>query len=132
VIDGPLITVDRVIALHQALCSAVTSDAAGACLEQAVGTAVTNALYASEEGEPDLLIAACYLARGLSTGQCFMDGNKRVAWAAFLDVLMAHGELMLDVETDGDDAASHMADLSTNSMSVSTFARWAAGHLTPL
>jgi prophage maintenance system killer protein len=130
-IVGELITVERIIALHGAICGHVEASPRPGCLETAIGPAVLNASYASENGEPDLLVAACYLARGLSHGQCFLDGNKRVTLAAFLEVLEVHGSLTLGVD-DQAEAASYVEALSERRISVGAFAEWAAVHLVAL
>jgi death on curing protein len=58
------------------------------CLAGALGNAWTAELYRQdEEFERAGLLFAVYLFVYLLRAHCFIDGNKRVAWLALVDVL---------------------------------------------
>ncbi len=58
------------------------------CIPGALGNAWTAELYrCDEEAEKAGLLFAAYLFVYLVRGHCFVDGNKRVAWLALLQVL---------------------------------------------
>ena len=58
------------------------------CLAGALGNAWTAEMYRQDEDfEPAGLLFAAYLFVYLLRAHCFIDGNKRVAWLALVDVL---------------------------------------------
>jgi death-on-curing protein len=62
------------------------------CVEGALGNAWTAELYRQDdEAERAGLLFAAYLLVYLVRGHCFVDGNKRVAWLSFVDVLAYYG-----------------------------------------
>ncbi len=129
---GPLIEVKRLVEIHTALVlgSVPSHQKHQDCLPSAIGPAIQSALYESPGDDVDILIAACFLARNVATRQCFMDGNKRVAWAALLEVLEVHAQVTLDA--DQEVAAQRLVDLSTGALSVRDFAEWVASNLVPI
>ncbi len=60
------------------------------CVERSVGAAANAVLYADDESLPFVTMAA-YLLVYLAHNHCFQDGNKRVAWMALVDCLLANG-----------------------------------------
>jgi death-on-curing protein len=74
------------------------------CIEAALGAAYNAELYSpdsDQEGAVQGLIFACYLLFYLATKHCYMDGNKRIAWACTMFVLLSFG---LTVEATEDEA----------------------------
>jgi hypothetical protein len=73
---------------------------------------------------------AAFLLRSLVQDHCFVDGNKRVAWLAALDVLALGANLTLGV--DEEEAANfvlRVADGTTRS--IPEIAAWLAERLIP-
>lgn len=73
------------------------------CTEAALGAAYNAELYSpdsEQEGAVQGLIFACYLLFYLATKHCYMDGNKRIAWACTAFVLLSFG---LTVEATEDE-----------------------------
>jgi death on curing protein len=73
------------------------------CIEAALGAAYNAELYSpdsEQEGAIQGLIFACYLLFYLATKHCYMDGNKRIAWACATFVLLSFG---LTVEATEDE-----------------------------
>ncbi len=103
-----LLTRERVIELH-AIGIARHSQASLAigkpsedCVDGKIGNAWTSEAYRNEDEDtvPGLCFAG-YLLYYLVRGHCFPDGNKRVSWAASMEVLTRLG---LTVEATEDEA----------------------------
>lgn len=70
------------------------SDPQSGCIDAALGAAYNAEMYTPEneqEGFVPGLLFACYLLFYLSTKHCYMDGNKRIAWACLGFVLLNYG-----------------------------------------
>lgn len=67
------------------------------CVEGAIANAVTAAMYQQDGEEPDPFLIGLYLLRSLAQNHCFLDGNKRIAWLAFIEVLGCHGRMTVNV-----------------------------------
>ena len=88
------------------------------------------ALYAHGDGDPDPLWVAAYVLRSLARNHCFMDGNKRIAWVACLEVLaVAAG---VTVEGDQESAAEFVEGVATGAIVVEEVMDWLAARLVPL
>jgi len=64
------------------------------CIEGALGAAYNAELYSPEVEQEDFLsglIFAGYLLFYLATKHCYIDGNKRIAWACMTFVLLTFG-----------------------------------------
>lgn len=64
------------------------------CIDGALGAAYNAELYSpesEEEGSLSGLIFVGYLLFYLATKHCYMDGNKRIAWACTAFVLLGFG-----------------------------------------
>jgi death-on-curing protein len=61
------------------------------CLEGSLGAAWNAELYAASENAIQGLCFAGCLLYYLIMNHCFMDGNKRVAWTACMEVLRLLG-----------------------------------------
>jgi death on curing protein len=120
--SSALISTQRITELHAI--GAEMGPIAGAtqkpgCVEGAIGAAVQGAFYVQNTGseQPDPLLVAAFLLRSLVQDHCFVDGNKRVAWLAVLDVLAVGANLTL--RTDEEEAANfvlRVADGTTRSV----------------
>lgn len=111
---NPFITAAHIYELHRGLgVGQSLSPSKPGCVEGAVNGAYTSALYSCEEGvdEPDLLHVAAFLFFYFAaTHHCFVDGNKRIAWLALVEIL-ATLELTLDVDDDtAEDFVLQLAD----------------------
>lgn len=99
------------------------------CVEGAIGNAVLAASYTQDSDEPDVLHVAAYLMRSLVKNHCYVDGNKRIAWLATLEVLAVHA--MATIEADQDEAAALVEDVATGAVDVPALIVWLGKHLAP-
>lgn len=79
-------------------------DAQEGCLERSLGAAWNAELYSNE---PDAVSGLCFagcLLFYLIMNHCFVDGNKRVAWAACMECLRTLG---LTVNVTDDEAEQY-------------------------
>lgn len=97
------------------------------CLEQCLGCAYHAALYA-ETSEVERGLAFCgYALLYISTNHCFVDGNKRLAWATAMYVLLQFG---LTVNASDDEAEQFCLALARSDIkSGQEVIRWLAEHL---
>jgi death-on-curing protein len=98
------------------------------CVDGAVGSAYSAEAYA--EGRPHAkagLEFAAHLLLYLVHRHCFVDGNKRIAWAACVDALAAQG---LGVVATTDEAFDFMRSVIDHSVeSGHDVAAWLAPRL---
>jgi prophage maintenance system killer protein len=101
------------------------------CVEGALGTAWLAEKYAT--GEIANVIAgfifACFALRGLALNHCLTDGNKRLAWIAFIETLAA---LQLTVDVDEMEAAAFVTTVIVDHLTGEDVARWAEARLAVL
>lgn len=100
------------------------------CVEGAIGTAVNSASYHQDSDEPDDLLVAAYLLRSLAQNHCYIDGNKRIAWLACLEVLAVHSQVT--IESDQDEAAEVVERVAQGQMEIDALMCWLALRLCPL
>jgi death on curing protein len=97
-----LITLDTVVELHGELIARYggeTSAPRSGCIEGSIGAAWNAELYTAAEGsQPGLCFSGCLLFY-LLKNHCFIDGNKRIAWAACMEILRVLG-LTIDMAQD--------------------------------
>lgn len=99
------------------------------CLDGATNGALTAMRYHSD-AQPDVLVYACFLLRYLALNHCLVDGNKRVAWMAFVEALAVVG---LTVDVTEDDAAKFVEEtVIVTQAAVETIAQWVAERLAAL
>jgi len=82
------------------------------CVDAALGAAYSAELYSPEseqEGAIQGLLFACYLLFYLATKHCYVDGNKRVAWACMAFVLLNFG---LTIEATEDEVVAFCTDIA--------------------
>src|SRR5262245_43814107 len=79
-----------------------SSPAKPGCLEQCLGNAWSAELYLQDEESnlPAGLIFATRLYWYLAKDNCFVDGNKRVAWSCLIYILSQQFRLAIDAEDD--------------------------------
>jgi death-on-curing protein len=107
-----LCTVERLHELHAATMRARNQSPTPAregCLESSVGAARSAGAYASEDEADEGLVFAAAILLYLTKNHCFGDGNKRVAWAAVVEVLLVLG---LTVDATEIEAADFVLDLA--------------------
>jgi death on curing protein len=84
-----------------------------ACIDGSLGAAWNAELYAgSDHAIPGLCFSGCLLYY-LNMNHCFVEGNKRVAWAACLEVLR---QLGLTVNASDDEAEQLFVDIMSSSI----------------
>lgn len=127
-----LITLERIADLHAEAIQKYPGrpgGARGGCVESSLGAAwVADEYLGLDEGVPGLTFAA-YLLFYLASNHCFVDGNKRIAWLAAIEVLAAFG-LTLDVQ---DSAAYDFVDaVAKHEMNQEQARTWVARYATAL
>ncbi|AKF04573.1 type II toxin-antitoxin system death-on-curing family toxin [Sandaracinus amylolyticus] len=94
------------------------------CVDAKIDGALTAALYACDEGEePDVLSVAVHLLVYFAQSQCFVDGSKRVAWAAMNEQLHAAG---LQIVATPQEAAELVLAVSNKRIGASDVLAWLA------
>jgi death-on-curing protein len=83
------------------------------CIEGCLGNAWSAKVYTEEEDQYSLIFVA-YLLFYLAKNHCFIDGNKRVAWMAAMDVLMRYN---LTINATDDEAVQFVLDIVENKIS---------------
>jgi prophage maintenance system killer protein len=101
------------------------------CVDGALGTAWLAEQYATGEIANVLsgFIFACFALRGLAQNHCLTDGNKRLAWIAFIETLAA---LHLTVDVDEAEAAEFVTKVIVDHLTGEDVARWAEARLAVL
>jgi death on curing protein len=133
--EALLVTTDEVLQLHSEIMTqhrqpySPRADEAG-CIGSKIYTSTVAASARSATGQIDPLHFASYLLYYIAKGHCFTDGNKRIAWAIAVDVLLRVG---LDVEANDDDAVSMVNNLIAQEQPASFVIDWfaAPGRLKP-
>lgn len=99
------------------------------CLEGSLGAAWNAQLYAAADSDgatPWLCFAGCLLYY-LTKNHCFVDGNKRVAWLAMVEVLYRRG---LTIDATDDEAEQLCVSIIQNEMgSAILVSSWLAERL---
>ena len=116
---GSLIYIEGILDIH-AECIAkfggdATPDPAEGCVERSLGAAWNAELYAgSEDAIEGLCFAGCMLF-SLIKNHCFIDGNKRVGWAACMEALRSLG---LTINASDEEAEKLCLDVITGEGSI--------------
>jgi prophage maintenance system killer protein len=95
------------------------------CVEAAIGGALTAEGYVSAPGLVPGFVFAGYLGVSLMLRHCFSNGNKRAAWAAMVDTLLAIG---IEIEADDADAKQLCEDIVEHRAQAEDVVRWLAQH----
>jgi len=101
------------------------------CVQRSLGAAYNAEIYNPVEGVGlhGLCFAGCLLFY-LSNNSCFPDGNKRVAWASAMRVLLSFG---LTVRSSTDEAEQFCMDIATGKVkSAQDVTFWLADNITTL
>ena len=95
-------------------------------LESAVHRAQALAFY----GQADLTLQAAALASGIAQNQAFVDGNKRVAFAACVVFLRANGHSLREGAHDAlADRIIGLPSFRSRSAAEEGLARWLVDHV---
>ena len=124
------VVTDQEIRLLQEAAIVASGGTSGAprpgCVQGSLGAATSAALYSSD-GEPDPFVFAAYLLIYLARNHCFPDGNKRVAWLAFVDVLRT--DLNVTVELPSAEIAAFVEEVAQGTVAVDLVLRFFGPHL---
>jgi death on curing protein len=127
-----LISPEKIIALHLEGCRRHGGDSSQRrqdkdCVDSSIGAAANAAVYC-EEGDSDTgLILAAYLLFYLARNHCFVDGNKRVAWLATVEVFK---EMQLTIDVPEDEAYAFTWDIAAGTIrNVEDVAIWLSERL---
>lgn len=123
------ITVQRVLELHA---EGIRRHGEGSldpprpdCVEGAIGAAETAEGYVDAPGLVPGFVFAAYLGVYLMLRHCFSNGNKRAAWTAMVDSLLAIG---IEIEADEEDAKRLCDDIVAHRAEPDAVVRWLAEH----
>jgi death on curing protein len=111
---GHLVSLEEVLELHAECIVRFGGDATPTpkegCVEGSLGAAWNAELYAgAEDSTEGLCFAGCVLFY-LVKNHCFVDGNKRVAWATCMEALRSLG---LSISATDDEAENFCLDVIT-------------------
>src|SRR6202035_761952 len=96
------------------------------CVDGRLGAAANAAAYCTEGDEDWGLILGAYLLFYLAKDSCFVDGNKRVAWLACMEVLK---NLQFSVSATTDEAYDFVIDIVNGVIEVAEVSTWLAERL---
>lgn len=125
-----LISVDRIHELYRAGTSMSVHGLKPGCVEGAIGSAITGAMYSSPSDEPDPLRVAAHLLRSLARNHCFLDGNKRIAWLSCLEVLAVGADVT--IEEDQAVTAQFVEAVATGGKDIPYIVGWLSERLVEL
>jgi death-on-curing protein len=120
-----VIDVDRLVTLHALglqTAETVASSPDIDCLLGALGNAWTAEEYRREEthASPGLLFA-CYLLSYIAKDHCATDGNKRMAWLGFVEVLAFYD---LEVKAEDEEVETLCSRIITDDLGGEDVAEW--------
>jgi len=81
------------------------------CPEGTLAAAWNGMTYYPGQQEDDILLFAAYLLFYFAKKQCFIDGNKRLAWSSMSEVL---AQEHLEVDVSIDEAEQFVKDIANN------------------
>jgi death-on-curing protein len=91
----PALQVAAILALHREAAryggEPTERESDGQCVERSVAAAIMGAGYMAAGSPPNILHIAALSLFYLAKNHCFVDGNKRVAWMAITNYLLAEG-----------------------------------------
>ena len=93
------------------------------CVERCLAAAITGSLYGQDQDNdgPSLTMIAAFVLVYLAKNHCFVDGNKRVAWASLVRTFHLNG---LHVRADQIEAANVVCDVVVGNWDVRDVVRW--------
>ncbi len=121
------LTMEEVVILHEKII-ADTGGGQGIRDRNGLESAVAqpHAAFGGQELYPSLVEKACALAYSLIKIHPFMDGNKRIGFAAMAVFVRMNGyRLVIDV----DDAEQVILGVAASSVVRDDFVAWISGHL---
>lgn len=112
------ITVDEILRKHESLIVRYGGDSSNRsddtnCVERSLAAA-KQACYYANEGRSDAAHVASNLLFYLAKNHCFTDGNKRIAWAAAVEVLLRSGLQIAATEIEAADFVLSVANDTRN------------------
>lgn len=101
------------------------------CVDGSLGNAWSAEQYTADEypGKIEGFVFACYALRSLALNHCLVDGNKRLAWIAFIAVLATLG---LTVDVTQEDAAAFVERIIVDHLEGPVVVAWATENLSIL
>ena len=124
------ITVERVEELHREAIKKHGGDYSQPntdCIKQCLGSAVTSALYQQQEGAPNPLVIAGFLLFYFVENHCFSDGNKRVGWLVFTEMLRRNH---VDIDAEKEEVYSFVDEIAMGNNKVDDILFWAEERIT--
>lgn len=97
------------------------------CVEGSIGAAESAAFYTSED---DPLHLAVYMLVYIARNHCFPDGNKRVAWLVFIDVLMTDVQASLPISDE--EAVAFVEDVAQGIVRAEDAIPWVVARMQPI
>lgn len=82
------------------------------------------------EAYPDMATKAAALLESVTRNHALIDGNKRVAWAVTVVLLLDKGLSLLDV--DQDDAYDFVIAVAEGRLALANMAAWLSDHVEPV
>jgi death-on-curing protein len=107
------------------------SDPTAGCIDAALGAAFNAEIYSADDEDQQGLVAglvfAGYLLFYLATKHCYVDGNKRIAWACSMFVLLRLG---LTIQATEDEVVDFCLSIAKGEIeNGSQVVRWLAPRL---
>jgi len=96
------------------------------CVESSLDAATNATLYGALPDAPDSVSLAVHALFYLAKNHCFPDGNKRIAWATFIDLLR---EAHLRVDATEDEGTEFVLQLAGGNNRPDAIFSWAAPRL---
>ena len=126
-----VLTLDRLLTLHATEMrrrGQVQESPKAGCLEGALGNAWTAEQYQSADLQCVVtgLAFACFALQYVAQNHCLPDGNKRLAWIAFVEILAT---LQLKIDVSQEEAAGFVEKVVTERLRGSDVMVWAEHHL---
>lgn len=124
-----LTSINRIVALHRQGIERYGGDFANprdGCVDGGLGAAWNAELYTEAQGSIQGFNFACFLLCYLARDHCFTDGNKRVAWLAFVDILLKLG---LTVKAETNEAEQLVLGVILHQLETNDVCMWTAERL---
>lgn len=93
------------------------------CVDKAIGLALQGACYLSDRPGGDPLHVAALLLYYLARDHCFFSGNKRIAWATTVRLMLMQG---LRITATHDEAVAFVTAIAENRYRRDQIINWLA------
>lgn len=122
------LSIDDVFAIHEQAIRLHGGDksphAKSGCVESSLGAAWSAECYSVPEAEMPGLCFAGHVLFYLAKNHCFVDGNKRIAWACCMEALRNLGLTILATDDEAEDFCVGMLDGSSAIEKASDVFNW--------